>query len=327
MPLTIIRQDIVKLDVNAIVSSIHPTLDLGHGVDQRIATAAGPDYKEELSQHARLTHDDVFVTSGYNLPSRYIFHVVTPYWQGGFNNEVEDLIECYNQVLSKAVEYHLESIAFPLLSSGNNRFPKERAIKTALSVLERFVLAHDMDVFLVLYDQTSYFISQKLSISVKNYIESRFRDEDEYNVRNLQSHEEVRSSYEIHGNSTRRSRSLQSILNEIGETFTERLFRYIDEKGLSDPQVYRRANMDRRLFSRIRSHRHYQPSKPTVIALAIALELNLDQTNDLLHSAGLALSRAHVFDLIVEYFIRNENYNIFEINEVLYDYQQQPLGQ
>ncbi len=121
-------------------------------------------------------------------------------------------------------------------------------------------------------------------------------------------------------------RRLEDLLNEMEETFSEMLFRLIDQRGMSDPEVYKRANMDRRLFSKIRSNPNYQPTKSTVFALAIALQLNLDQTTDLLCRAGFAFSPSSKTDLIIKYFIREGIFNIHTVNEALFSYEQKLLG-
>ena len=122
------------------------------------------------------------------------------------------------------------------------------------------------------------------------------------------------------------SRPLEDVLAQASETFSQMLFRLIDERGLTDPQVYKRANLDRKLFSKIRSNPDYQPGKNTVLALAIALQLNLDQTADLLRRAGFALSPGSRSDLIIEFFIREGQYSIYAINEALFAFEQKPLG-
>lgn len=324
MPFELIRQDITQLDVDVIVNAVNSDLSLGRGVDYRIQDQAGDHLRETLS-HLTFHHpNDILVTPGFDLNTRLIYHTQTPQWQGGFNQEMDELIKVYERCLYKAVEMNQESIAFPLLSSGHHRFPKEKAIQIAMSTIQRFVLRHDILVYLVLYDETAYFISQKLNMLVKNYIHDRL-EEPEMNLRemrvNLAHRDELRTR-----RSYSRIESLDDLLEHMEETFTQRLLRLIDERQMIDSHVYRAANIDRRLFSKIRNNIHYQPSKPTVCAFAIALKLNLDETKDLLQSAGYSLSSSQRFDLIIEYCIRYKKYSVFEVNEVLFDFQQPLLG-
>jgi len=121
-------------------------------------------------------------------------------------------------------------------------------------------------------------------------------------------------------------RTLEDLVAQTTETFQQALFRMIDERGLKDSEVYKRANMDKKLFSKIRSNADYQPKKITAISLALALRLNLDETRDFIGRAGFALTHSSKFDIIIEYFIENKNYDLFEINQVLFAFGEPLIG-
>lgn len=222
-----------------------------------------------------------------------------------------------------------------MISSGAYGFPKDLVLKIAITEIGAFLLRHEMTVFLVVYDRDSFVLSEKLFSSITQYIDDRYVHEHPYhrgprleeNRRQIQYHSEVHELLEsgpIQGKESKRS--LEDVVNQLDETFSQMLLRLIHEKGFTDVEVYKRANIDRKLFSKIRNNMDYRPSKPTAIAFAIALRLNLDETKDLLHKAGFALSHSSKFDLIIEYFIEEANFNIFEINEALFAFDQNLLG-
>ncbi|MCD4714758.1 MAG: RNase III inhibitor, partial [Clostridiales bacterium] len=212
-----------------------------------------------------------------------------------------------------------ESIAFPLISSGVFGYPKDQALQVAISAISEFLMDHDMMIYLIVYDQSAFMLSEKLFSSVKAFIDDNYVEEHHVSDRNLNYEMEVCYS-------SKAMRSLDDVLEELQETFSEHLIRMIDLKGMTDVETYKRANVDRKLFSKIRNDKYYRPSKTTVIAFSIALELNLDETKDLLEKAGFALSRSSKFDLIIEYFISGDNFNIHEINEALFAFEQPLLG-
>lgn len=331
MPLEIIRNDITKVQVDAIVNAANETLLGGGGVDGAIHKAAGEGLLQECMGLGGCQVGEAKITSGYNLPSKYIIHTVGPRWEGGKGGEESLLSDCYTNSLNLAKEYKLESIAFPLISSGSFGYPKDTALNTAISAIGSFLMENDMMVYLVVYDRKAFRLSEKLFNSIEEYIDDRYIEKHRL-YRNTLREDAMLGEYELEEAVSferpvkKTRRSLENVVKNRGETFSKMLLRLIDEKGLSDSDVYKKANIDRRHFSKIRNDMDYKPSKATALAFAIALELNLDQTRDLLLSAGYALSHSHKFDIIIEYFIQEENYNIFEINEALFAFDQATLG-
>ena len=333
MPFEIIRADITKLCVDAIVNAANTSLLGGSGVDGAIHSAAGPDLLAECKTLGGCETGQAKITKAYNLPAKYVIHTVGPVWEGGIKSEELLLRSCYKNSLELAIKYGLTSVAFPLISSGIYGYPKEKALQVAMSVISEYLMTYELSIFLVVYDKKAFVLSEKLFSSVQEYIDDNYIDEKAiYNhsrdkeIRMLSETqvfqaEEIDSMY-----SSKSIRSLDDVMEELQETFSEHLIRQIDLKGKTDVEIYKRANVDRKLFSKIRNDKYYKPSKSTVIAFSVALELNLDETKDLLQKAGFALSRSSKFDLIIEYFISEENYNIYEINEALFAFEQTLLG-
>lgn len=336
MPLEIIRNDITKVHVDAIVNAANPSLLGGGGVDGAIHGAAGPELLAECRTLGGCEIGQAKITKGYNLPAKYVIHTVGPVWNGGKNNEEKLLADCYKNSLALAKDYKLASIAFPLIASGAFGYPKDKALKTAISVIGDFLLSNEMTVYLVVYDKSAFMLSEKLFSSIKEYIDDKYieerplsrRDivEEAYELNEVYLEDPVSFSVEAPTPLKKHKRSLDDLLNNMDETFSQMLLRLIDEKEMTDAETYKKANIDRKHFSKIRNDIYYKPSKPTVLAFAIALELNLDETKDLLLKAGFALSQSSKFDIIIEYFIENGNYNIFEVNEALFAFDQNLLG-
>ena len=330
MPLQIIRNDITKIECDAIVNAANSTLLGGGGVDGAIHRAAGKELLLECMKLGGCKTGQAKITKGYNLPCEYVIHTVGPKWKGGNSGERELLESCYRESLKLAFDNKCEIVAFPLISSGVYGYPKEEALQVAVNEIGKFLLGHDMLVYIVVFDKDCFQVSKKLIADIAEYI-------DEYYV---ETHYVGRSTtlltYPLAEESAvlpdlempkaAAAFSLDDAVNALDESFSQMLLRKIDENGLSDAEVYKKANVDRRLFSKIRSDVNYKTSKPTAIAFAIALELSLDETKDFLMKAGFALSHSNKFDVIIEYFIKNGNYNIFEINEALFEFDQQLLG-
>lgn len=335
MPLEIIRNDITKVRADVIVNAANPTLLGGGGVDGAIHRAAGPELLAECKTLGRCETGQAKITKGYRLPAKYIIHTVGPIWHGGNHQEEKLLRSCYKNSLALAKEYQVESIAFPLISSGSYGYPMEQAIQVAISEISSFLLQNDMLIYLVVYDKTSFVCNERLLSAIQQYIDDKYIEETidlmessgpivclRDTMEELPEHFFAEEAPRVTG----RKRSLDEVVNHMDETFSQMLLRLIKEKGMTEAETYKKANIDRKLFSKIRNDIHYQPSKPTAIAFAIALQLNLDETRDLLRRAGYALSHSCKFDLIIEYFIEEGNYNIFEINEALFTFNETLLG-
>lgn len=353
MPLQIVRQDITKMQVDAIVNAANSSLLGGGGVDGAIHRAAGPGLLAECRTLGGCATGDAKLTGGYGLPCKYVIHTVGPVWRGGTHGERQKLASCYRTSLGLAKEHGCESVAFPLISSGVYGYPKDKALQVAVEEISAFLLQNDMLVYIVIFDRAAYTIGEKLFRDIAAYIDDTYvaAHTDTANERRrrqmLTDADTVESvalaDEEISPNisllkplmapppaaampAARPRRSLDELLAHIDESFSEMLLRKIDERGLTDAQCYKKANVDRRLFSKIRNDKYYKPSKPTVLALAIALELPPREVDEMLRKAGFALSHSNKFDIIVEYFIRGGNYNVFEINEALFAFDQPLLG-
>lgn len=501
MPLHIVRNDITKMQVDAIVNAANESLLGGGGVDGCIHRAAGPELLAECRTLGGCRVGQAKITGGYRLPCRYVIHTVGPRWHGGDQGEPELLRACYQNALALAEANACETVAFPLISSGVFGYPKDKALQVAVEAIGAFLEGHEMTVYLVIFDRKAYQIGETLFADIAAYIDDQYVEEhtDDAELRRRRSNaffevwsegmdfasladaeeglddeksdeEEIGTPeaivkpedagragnaekpgdtgdtaalYEIDdllcilnrredateaeqspapaspaaapsvasgptespgkqklrdaaapsavakpsgqipppparrvARAARRAApfvvpqsgavppaappasalqaappapmaapaqqmapampsmapaehsmlSLDEELMQLDESFSEMLLRKIDEAGITDTQCYKKANIDRKLFSKIRSDKLYRPSKPTALAFAIALELPLAETREMLEKAGFALSRSSKFDIIVEYFIRHGNYNVFEINEALFAFDQNLLG-
>ena len=337
MPLEIVRNDITKMSVDAIVNAANESLLGGGGVDGAIHYAAGPELLAECKTLGGCKTGKAKITGGYNLPAKYVIHTVGPIYEDGKHGEKALLESCYRESLALAKEHNCETVAFPLISSGVYGYPKDQALKVAIDVISDFLLENEMKVYIVIFDKAAYKISEKLFSDIAEYIDDNYVDEHTDYRR-----ERSRMNYPCQSvmigsaqpehldlcecKAMAPKEDLDAKLKQIDESFSQMLLRKIDEKGMTDAECYKKANIDRKLFSKIRSDVHYKPSKPTALAFAISLELSLAETEDMLRKAGFALSHSNKFDIIIEYFISKGNYNIFEINEALFAFDQSLLG-
>jgi len=350
MPLQLVRNDITLMQVDAIVNAANKKLADGSGVNGAIHRAAGPQLLQECLTLGGCRTGEAKLTRGYNLPCRYVIHTVGPVWRGGWFGERNKLASCYWQSLELAYRQGCRSIAFPLISSGVFGYPKDQAMKVAMETISAFLLdcSEDLMVYLVIFGSETVRIGQKLFDDIRQYIDDTYVEEHtdfrRENMRMRQAEEDwyAEASFadtmefsaasapgvyeEACACAPFEPASLEDALEMIDESFSEMVLRKIREKGMKNAECYRKANLDRKHFSKISNDIHYKPKKTTALALAIALELDLNETQELLMKAGLAISHSDRFDIIVEYFIKKGRYNIYEINEVLFEYDQPPLG-
>ena len=330
--------------VDAIVNAANTALQMGGGVCGAIFAAAGADKLQKTCANlAPIKIGEAVITPGFNLPAKYVIHAAGPVYRDGKQGEKALLRSCYSNSLELAVRYQCESIAFPLISSGIYGYPKEEALQVATETIAEFLGEHDLDVSLVVFDKAAVEVGEELLGAVESYIDEHYVDVRSVSRRQLldvevealgtEPSEILRIPKQLRADESPElvvaesvSPSLDDLVGNLDEPFSTTLLRLIDSTGRKDAEIYRRANIDRRLFSKIRSNENYTPSKPTVLAFAIALELTLEQTDDLLERAGFALSNSRKFDVIVEFFIQNRKYDIFEINQVLFSYDQPLLG-
>ncbi len=388
MPFQIIRGDITTLSVDAIVNAADPTLLGGGGVDGAIHRVAGPMLVKacQFRYPEGCKTGEAKITPAYRLPCKKVIHTVGPIWHGGNKGEKEQLISCYQKSLELATAYDCHSVAFPLISSGAYRYPKEEALQVAVDTITAFLKDHDLDVYLVIFQKSDYQISSKLAEAVSSYwketssgevnlrlekeetlldhlaskLESLYLKMPESMEEEPQETEDVICNFEVapsiapkandrgkriasveqkidqltHWRSPKKKIQQEKVVSacmakveavdfsDLEESFSSMVLRKIDEKGMTDPQCYKKANLDRKLFSKIRSHEDYQPSRATALALGIALELPLSELQELLAKAGYTLSHARRADVIVEYFVKKGIYDIYKINQVLFDFEE-----
>lgn len=425
MPFEIVRNDIVNMQVDAIVNPANPKAAAGAGTDAGIHKKAGRKLLWARKKIGVIKTGDAAITPGFRLDAKFVIHTAGPVWQGGVCDEENLLASCYRASLRLAAKHHCESIAFPLLSAGTYGFPKSLALQIAIREFSSFLMENEMRIYLVVFDRDSFVLSEKLFASVSSYIDEnyvRVKIADEYGGResyrqncssvrvqqvldlqetctesksfpvakesaslppgkqecasfpfgdqeceSLLSGDQACASFpppagasaslppdsqetaprfapsasalfppdgsipapfyaDLSDTLSCKAQDLESALGELDAGFSETLLHLIDQTGKKDSEIYKKANIDRKLFSKIRNNRDYKPSKPTSLAFAIALELNLAETKDFIARAGYALSHSSKFDIIVEYFIQNSNYNIFELNEVLFAFDQPLIG-
>ena len=355
MPFEIVRNDIVNMQVDAVVNTANPNPVIGSGVDSGIHKKAGHELLAARQKIGCIDFGDAVMTPGFGLDAKYVIHTVGPIWVDGNHGEEQILSSCYRKSLALAKEQECESIAFPLIATGNYGFPKPLALQIAVREISSFLLENEMQVYLVVFGKEAFALSEKLFKSVSSYIDENYirsKTLDEYGPENTYAarlerrriRERQKQNNRIHEDMYP-SQALEEclampamapapmdaddwgqLMKSLDAGFSETLLKLIDRTGKKDSEIYKKANVDRKLFSKIRNNMDYKPSKTTALAFAFALELDVDETKDFIGRAGFALSHSSKFDVIVEYFLVNRNYNVFELNEVLFAFDQPLIG-
>ena len=355
MPFKIVRNDITKVKADIIVNTANPKPICVSGTDLAIYEAAGKE--QLLAERAgigKIARGDVAVTKAYALKAKYIIHTVGPVWTDGNHHEFDILENCYRKSLEKAIELKCESIAFPLISTGIYGFPKDMALQIAVSVFSKFLLENEMQIILVVFDKHSFQLSGQIVGEIDSYIDANYvreRHKKEYPVRSRRSarmrelaekafYEEmlqrtVEDNYPFEAAVDKKSVEacipsadipLEDELANMGASFHDKLFELIDEAHLDNKDVWKRANLDRKHFSKMQCDQNYHPKKKTVMALCIALQLDLEQSKDLLARADWAFSPSSKVDLIVQKAIIDKQYDIMQLNITLFKYTNEILG-
>lgn len=300
---------------------------------------------EESTQAEQYDLGNVVINEAVDWNAKYLIHVVGPIGESGFIGVEKMLYSTYMESMKLADEYRCESIAFPLLSCDKPGYPKDKVMKVAITAISDFLMDHDILVYMVMQERDPLNVDQNLLACIEEYIDENYENYEEDNNEILKGDGLDYTNHYLEFESTSSkpvmqdieyrsikgaslpNRSLESLIDNLDETFSQMLLRLIDERGLKDSTVYKRANVDRRHFSKIRNDIDYVPTKKTVIAFAIALELSMDESIDLMKKAGFAFSTSSKFDVIIQFFIENKYYDIYELNEALFTYGQPILGE
>ena len=352
MPLKIVRNDITKMQCDALVNTANEYPVVGRGCDTAIYEAAG--YEQLLSyrkEHiGKVKEGDVFLTPAFALPARYIIHAVSPTFHGGDRGEERKLRACYKKSLELARQEKCRSIAFPLIATGSFRYPKEEGLRIAVDEINAFLLQHSMEVFLVVYDETAAELGKRLTPDLRSYLDSALeeREEDAYYDRreafsgfhrplgapaaplpnasasmprpSAPQASAQKSSAPIPDFHAGYDSKLEERIKHLSDTFSEYLMYLIRSKGLTNADVYKKAIVDKKVFSKIKNNKHAHPSKMTAMCLCVGARLNIDETRDLLARAGYALSPCDMTDMIFSFFIENGIYDMFELDIQLEDH-------
>lgn len=329
MPYQIIRGDITNLPtyVDAIVNTAHPNPKHGLGTDAAIYKKAGPQLQACRERIGQIHEGSASVTPAFNLNAKIIIHTVAPVWRGGRYGEEEILRKCYEESLKQVKQFDLHSVAFPLIGSGNLGFPRPIALKIAISAFLDFCLQHEIEIFLVLFDQTSFEYGEKVFGEIRALIDSNqaiqtsqteYCWEDGVFVPTEKSHLAIRTSREQR---TARKDGINDIFRDNPDAnFSEilkKLMLFLRKKQVDVYRVDKHEEIiSPQAFGKIYNNKSH-PGKPMAVTISILLKLNLEQTKNLIGRAGHTLNPDNDWDRIIISAIEAHTYKITEINRML----------
>lgn len=354
MPFHIVRDDVTKILADAVVVPSNTQLIISGGVGGQVAAIAGrAELQEACNAIGWCPVGSAVAVDSYAYPSRCIVFATGPSWPGSPKASILRLLEATNlSALEAAAAQGCQSIAMPLISAGNFGFPVNHAFRCASAAVREFLSNEanaDIEVTLALFEREAVCAGSNLVGEIAELVDDAYVAQQLEQERRRYGERDVRQSccFRIEqqpaGNLALdadaiaepclnapcllddASDDLESMLAQLDEPFSEILVHLIDAKGMTDPEVYRAANMSRQTFSKIRNNPQMQPKKRSVLALAVALQLTTPEAEALLITAGYALSPASPRDAIVRYFLDHKMYNVFDLNEMLYRFDQELL--
>lgn len=329
MPLRIVRNDITRMKTQAIVNTANEEPAAGAGTDAAVYEAAGFEKLMAVRQKiGKVPEGEAFITPGFDLAAKYIIHAVSPVYTDGEHGEEDKLRSCYRKSLEIAAGKKIKSVAFPLIASGSNCFPKEEAMRIAIDEISEFLLkVRDIDIYMVLYDPESTEKGRKIFPDLESYIDDNYIAPvpERRNMFGRMAARELRAMSMMDADFCEEAPSLagcsmpalEERMQHMSDTFSEYLLYLIESKGMTNVEVYKRAIVDKKVFSKIKNNPAYHTEKMTAMCLCIGAKLNLDETRDLLARAGYALSPCDKTDIIFQYFIEKGIYDMIELDIAL----------
>ncbi len=328
MSFKIVRNDITRMETEAIVNTANARPVVGPGCDSAVYHAAG--YEELLAYRKEkigsFKEGDAFLTPGFRLKAKYIIHAVSPLFHDGSRGEEKKLRACYQNALKLAKEHQIRSVAFPLISTGGFGYPKEEGMRIAVDEIHAFLLRNEMEICLVVFGDETTALGERLYPNLEEYIDRNYEEKkraEEYSspayrreyAPSMQRPQAARMEDAAYADFEKVHESaLDDRIRHVSDTFSQYLQYLIRKKKMNNAEVYKRTIVDKKTFSKIKNNRNYHPQKLTALCLCVGAKLNLDESKDLLARAGYALSPCDKTDIIFSYFIENEIYDMIELD-------------